>query len=153
METRTVDRRKFLIWLAQGSVATAVIAAVGQVLRFLSYQPPTTTLTILPVGRAEDYAPGALVYVAEAQVYVGRDERGLYAIDAVCTHLGCLVEPADGGGFFCPCHGSHFDGEGRAKTGPATQPLRHLALWWDQERGQLFIDRAKAVEPAARLNL
>ena len=44
----------------------------------------------------------------------------------VCTHLGC-VPLGDGagefGGWFCPCHGSHYDTAGRIRKGPATQNL------------------------------
>ena len=39
----------------------------------------------------------------------------------VCTHLGCvpLGEAGDFGGWFCPCHGSHYDTAGRIRKGPA----------------------------------
>ncbi|XP_003707968.1 cytochrome b-c1 complex subunit Rieske, mitochondrial [Megachile rotundata] len=40
----------------------------------------------------------------------------------ICTHLGCVPVPNAGiipGGFFCPCHGSHFDASGRIRKGPA----------------------------------
>lgn len=39
----------------------------------------------------------------------------------VCTHLGCipLAEAGNYGGFFCPCHGSHYDNSGRIRKGPA----------------------------------
>lgn len=39
----------------------------------------------------------------------------------VCTHLGCVPigESGDFGGWFCPCHGSHYDISGRARKGPA----------------------------------
>ncbi|XP_033328855.1 cytochrome b-c1 complex subunit Rieske, mitochondrial [Megalopta genalis] len=40
----------------------------------------------------------------------------------ICTHLGCIPIPNAGnitGGFYCPCHGSHFDGSGRIRQGPA----------------------------------
>lgn len=39
----------------------------------------------------------------------------------VCTHLGCVPigESGDFGGWFCPCHGSHYDVSGRARKGPA----------------------------------
>ncbi|MDE2791277.1 MAG: ubiquinol-cytochrome c reductase iron-sulfur subunit [Paracoccaceae bacterium] len=44
----------------------------------------------------------------------------------VCTHLGC-VPLGDGagefGGWFCPCHGSHYDTSGRIRKGPAPQNL------------------------------
>ncbi|XP_073959856.1 cytochrome b-c1 complex subunit Rieske, mitochondrial-like [Choristoneura fumiferana] len=40
----------------------------------------------------------------------------------ICTHLGCVPIPNSGdwaGGFYCPCHGSHYDNMGRARKGPA----------------------------------
>merc|ERR1719235_1290125 len=39
----------------------------------------------------------------------------------VCTHLGCvpLSGAGDYGGWFCPCHGSHYDTSGRIRKGPA----------------------------------
>jgi ubiquinol-cytochrome c reductase iron-sulfur subunit len=44
----------------------------------------------------------------------------------VCTHLGCVpLGAAEGenkgefGGYFCPCHGSHYDVAGRIRKGPA----------------------------------
>ncbi|MFQ5533928.1 MAG: ubiquinol-cytochrome c reductase iron-sulfur subunit [Sphingomonadales bacterium] len=43
----------------------------------------------------------------------------------VCTHLGCipLGEQGDFGGWFCPCHGSHYDKSGRIRKGPAPTNL------------------------------
>jgi ubiquinol-cytochrome c reductase iron-sulfur subunit len=48
----------------------------------------------------------------------------------VCTHLGCVpLGAADGevkgdfGGYFCPCHGSHYDTAGRTRKGPAPTNL------------------------------
>jgi ubiquinol-cytochrome c reductase iron-sulfur subunit len=42
-------------------------------------------------------------------------------VTGVCTHLGCVPigESGDFGGWFCPCHGSHYDISGRARKGPA----------------------------------
>jgi len=43
----------------------------------------------------------------------------------VCTHLGCipLGEKGDYNGWFCPCHGSHYDTSGRVRKGPAPNNL------------------------------
>lgn len=43
----------------------------------------------------------------------------------VCTHLGCvpLDQRGDFGGWFCPCHGSHYDISGRIRKGPAPRNL------------------------------
>jgi ubiquinol-cytochrome c reductase iron-sulfur subunit len=49
----------------------------------------------------------------------------------VCTHLGCVpLGAAEGenrgefGGYFCPCHGSHYDTAGRIRKGPAPKNLQ-----------------------------
>lgn len=50
-----------------------------------------------------------------------QDPKWLIVI-GVCTHLGCVPIANVGdfpGGYYCPCHGSHFDGSGRARKGPA----------------------------------
>jgi ubiquinol-cytochrome c reductase iron-sulfur subunit len=43
----------------------------------------------------------------------------------VCTHLGCvpLGDKGDYKGWFCPCHGSHYDSSGRIRKGPAPTNL------------------------------
>lgn len=43
----------------------------------------------------------------------------------VCTHLGCIPisDKGDYQGFFCPCHGSHYDNAGRIRKGPAPKNL------------------------------
>jgi len=43
----------------------------------------------------------------------------------VCTHLGCVPigQAGDFDGWFCPCHGSHYDSAGRIRKGPAPQNL------------------------------
>lgn len=55
------------------------------------------------------------------------DEAGEWLVMmGVCTHLGC-VPLGDGagefGGWFCPCHGSHYDTSGRIRKGPAPRNL------------------------------
>jgi ubiquinol-cytochrome c reductase iron-sulfur subunit len=48
----------------------------------------------------------------------------------ICTHLGCIPlgqkagdRKGDFGGWFCPCHGSHYDTSGRIRVGPAPRNL------------------------------
>ena len=60
-------------------------------------------------------------------------EGGKYLVQmGICTHLGCvpLGEQGDYGGWFCPCHGSHYDTAGRIRKGPAPENLHipELAL-------------------------
>ena len=54
------------------------------------------------------------------------DEAGEWLVMVgVCTHLGCvpLGDAGDFGGWFCPCHGSHYDTAGRIRRGPAPRNL------------------------------
>lgn len=49
-----------------------------------------------------------------------KDPKWLVVI-GVCTHLGCvpIANSGDYQGFYCPCHGSHYDLSGRIRKGPA----------------------------------
>ncbi|MXO82005.1 ubiquinol-cytochrome c reductase iron-sulfur subunit [Altererythrobacter aestiaquae] len=56
--------------------------------------------------------------------------RDILVTMGVCTHLGCVpLGAAEGevkgeyGGYFCPCHGSHYDTAGRIRKGPAPTNL------------------------------
>jgi ubiquinol-cytochrome c reductase iron-sulfur subunit len=55
------------------------------------------------------------------------DEAGEWLVMiGVCTHLGCVPignNSGDFDGWFCPCHGSHYDTAGRIRKGPAPQNL------------------------------
>jgi ubiquinol-cytochrome c reductase iron-sulfur subunit len=61
----------------------------------------------------------------------GRVQRDNWLVVlGVCTHLGCVPlgqKPTDArgnfGGWFCPCHGSHYDTSGRIRLGPAPANL------------------------------
>ncbi len=55
------------------------------------------------------------------------DEKGEWLVMmGVCTHLGCVPlgnGAGEFGGWFCPCHGSHYDTAGRIRKGPAPENL------------------------------
>ncbi|MCY4542263.1 MAG: ubiquinol-cytochrome c reductase iron-sulfur subunit [Rhodobacteraceae bacterium] len=55
------------------------------------------------------------------------DEEGTWLVMVgVCSHLGCVPlgdEAGDYGGWFCPCHGSHYDTSGRIRRGPAPENM------------------------------
>jgi len=56
---------------------------------------------------------------------VKADKPEWLIVVGICTHLGCipLVKMGDYGGWFCPCHGSHYDTAGRIRKGPAPANL------------------------------
>ena len=64
------------------------------------------------------------------------DEAGEWLVMiGVCTHLGCvpLGNAGDFGGWFCPCHGSHYDTAGRIRKGPAPENLLIPVAVFDDE--------------------
>jgi ubiquinol-cytochrome c reductase iron-sulfur subunit len=78
-------------------------------------QARTVDVATLPDPQADD----ARVQKPEWLIMVG-----------VCTHLGCVPmgqkasdSKGDYGGWFCPCHGSHYDTSGRIRKGPAPANL------------------------------
>lgn len=52
-------------------------------------------------------------------------DGALVVMMGVCTHLGCVpnMDGGDFGGWYCPCHGSHYDVAGRIRKGPAPENL------------------------------
>uniref|UniRef100_A0A060T8N4 Cytochrome b-c1 complex subunit Rieske, mitochondrial n=1 Tax=Blastobotrys adeninivorans TaxID=409370 RepID=A0A060T8N4_BLAAD len=54
----------------------------------------------------------------------------------ICTHLGCVPigESGDYGGWFCPCHGSHYDISGRIRKGPAPLNLEIPDYQFEDEK-------------------
>lgn len=78
-------------------------------------------------AKADDDDPDLVDPAADAS-RVKRDEWLI--VIGVCTHLGCIPlgqKPSDPlgdwGGWFCPCHGSHYDTAGRIRKGPAPKNL------------------------------
>ena len=70
------------------------------------------------------------------------DEAGEWLVMmGVCTHLGCVPlgdGAGDFGGWFCPCHGSHYDTSGRIRKGPAPRNLDiPVAEFVDETTSQL----------------
>ena len=63
-------------------------------------------------------------------VRVKKEHDNWLVLVGVCTHLGCIPKgqslgdsKGDYGGWFCPCHGSHYDTSGRIRKGPAPKNL------------------------------
>ena len=76
-----------------------------------------------PVARNDNIAADAPADDLSRSAGEGR-ENWIVMIGS-CTHLGCvpLGQAGDFGGWFCPCHGSHYDTAGRIRTGPAPTNL------------------------------
>jgi cytochrome b6-f complex iron-sulfur subunit len=101
------------------------------------------------VGPPGDYPPGRVEtkYKEQFGVWivhgVYRGQRQIYALRAVCTHLGCItIWQETEQKFKCPCHGSGFYPDGLNFEGPAPRPLERCAIRLADD-GQLEVDRSK----------
>jgi ubiquinol-cytochrome c reductase iron-sulfur subunit len=80
-----------------------------------------------PIARNEGL-PGQVPATDDNRTKEGHDKW--LVLIGICTHLGCIPKgqtiadsKGDYGGWFCPCHGSHYDTSGRIRKGPAPQNL------------------------------
>ena len=137
-------RRDFLglaaVWAAAVALAMATIGALR--LPMPSVFPESSSKVKL--GPPDRFAVGSSTYFPQHQLWLFRGEEGFYAISAVCTHLGCVVERDDEGQFICPCHGSAFDDVGRVKAGPAPKGLVWVEMGVTPE-GELTADTLKEI--------
>lgn len=76
-----------------------------------------------PVARNANIAAEA--QATDVDRSAGEGKENWIVMIGSCTHLGCvpLGQAGDFGGWFCPCHGSHYDTAGRIRKGPAPQNL------------------------------
>ncbi|MEO4001365.1 ubiquinol-cytochrome c reductase iron-sulfur subunit [Mesorhizobium sp. CAU 1732] len=76
-----------------------------------------------PVARNDNLAADA--QATDIDRSAGEGKENWIVMIGSCTHLGCvpLGQAGDFGGWFCPCHGSHYDTAGRIRTGPAPENL------------------------------
>ena len=119
--------------LAESSVEVDVAAIQpGQAIKAVFRKQPLfiRRLTAAEVEAANAVPSGDL---RDVQTLAERTKEGhedLLVTMGVCTHLGCVpLGAAEGenkgeyGGYFCPCHGSHYDTAGRIRKGPAPTNL------------------------------
>jgi cytochrome b6-f complex iron-sulfur subunit len=104
------------------------------------FQPPST----FKAGLLSDYAIGEVSekYKQEYRVWIVREDEGIYAIFAKCTHLGCTPRwLATENKFKCPCHGSGFYKDGLNFEGPAPRPLDRFKISLAED-GRLVVDKS-----------
>jgi Rieske Fe-S protein len=91
-----------------------------------------------------------LIDASSTRIFLCRDDRGIYAVDAACTHLGCDVKFVDPtSGFRCDCHGATFDFNGEKETAPAPKPMTHY-LVCATTSGTLVVDTEQPVPATVR---
>jgi Rieske Fe-S protein len=70
--------------------------------------------------------------------FLVRRGAALFAVSAICTHRKCKLETKPDRTFYCPCHGSTFDPDGKVTEGPAQRDLPVFEVSTD-EKGNLLV--------------
>ncbi|NJL83504.1 MAG: cytochrome b6-f complex iron-sulfur subunit [Chloroflexaceae bacterium] len=136
-----MGRRQFMNLLTFGSITGVALGALYPVVKY--FIPPSSGGTgggvtakdalgndVIISRFLEEHKPGDRVLAqglkGDPTYIVVTEERAIaeYGLNAVCTHLGCVV-PWNGSEnkFMCPCHGSQYDSTGKVVRGPAPQSL------------------------------
>jgi len=123
------DRRSFLNLSLFISFAVAIGGALYPIIKYLLPADSTkgteggetffVSADEVPVGSAK-----LVRYKNRPTIIIRPKENEVYALSAVCTHLGCIVKwHEDAKELLCPCHAARFDLYGNVLGGPAPKPL------------------------------
>ena len=150
-DVKSEGRRRFLVNVGNaGLVGGTALGTVG-LFAFANLPVFNEPSPVHKLGRPADFPRGSRRFLQGPRVFVMADERGLYAVSAVCSHLGCIVRD-EATGFACPCHGSRHDSEGHVTAGPAPRPLTFVKLSLGVN-GAVYADLSQAVTTDARLEV
>lgn len=139
-----ITRRDFSERLAFGSFWAATAASVLGMLKLLKPAVMPDASTRVKLGYPDELPAGTTKYLAEQKLYVFSQEDGIHAISGVCPHLGCIVQKAGDDHFECPCHGSKFNAQGDAFSGPSPSGLAWVEIR-QAPNGALYADTAVSV--------
>lgn len=147
-ESKAADptRRKAFVQIGVGSICAACAGASVFGYEFLAPNVLYEPSPIVNAGKPDQYPVGSVTQDLQSGIYIVHATEGLYAMSAVCTHLGCLTAwKPELDMVACPCHGSKFRRDGSKIEGPAPRPLRWLKASLSDE-GDLLVDRSEELE-------
>jgi len=134
MHVDRMNRRQFLIF----SVAAVVTGCKG-----IGEKDTSATIAhgerVVNAGSVSNYTADGLYDAFRDQgFFIVRNGEKLCALSSFCTHRRCKLAAEADRSFYCPCHGSTFDPNGKVKEGPARRDLPALPVVTD-EKGQLLV--------------
>lgn len=143
-----MSRRGFFSWAAVAWVGftAAIGGCVTAMGRFMFpnvlFEPPTN----FKAGFPQDFGSGIVDtrFVDKYGVWIVNNEGRIYALIAICTHLGCppaWLETQNK--FKCPCHGSGYYKDGVNFEGPTPRPLERARIFISPDDGQIVVDKAQ----------
>jgi len=146
LEVDGVTRRSTLKWMTVAWIGftAATVAGLTATMRFMFpnvlFEPPTR----FKAGDPSTYSLGVDERWKEKYgVWIVRSTETIYALVAVCVHLGCTPNwLAAQNKFKCPCHGSGYYISGINFEGPAPRPLERAEITLSPDDGQIVVDKA-----------
>jgi Rieske Fe-S protein len=122
-----IRRRDFLI------LAASVLAGSTAVRAYPAGE------RVVDVGPASKYAKDGVYAAFESQgFFIVRKGNQLFALSAFCTHRKCKLAAQSDRSFYCRCHGSTFDPNGKVTEGPAKRDLLPLSVTVN-DKGNLLV--------------
>ena len=128
-----VNRRTFLVLSA---AFAAGCATQPSNVNFSSRNNPERVANAGPAGQY--LADGVYTRFRDLGFFIVRRGANLFALSAICTHRKCKLDAEPDKTFYCPCHGSTFDADGKVTEGPARRNLPVFELSTD-EYGDLLV--------------
>ena len=112
-----MDRRTFLIL---GATFTAGCVSTPDGIALSSSE----SNRVIDIGPAGQYlADGVYTRFRDRGFFIVRRGVNLFALSAICTHRKCRLDAEPDRTFYCPCHDSTFDPDGKVTLGPAKRNL------------------------------
>ena len=94
---------------------------------------------VVNAGPAAQYlADGVYARYRDLGFFIVRRGAKLVAMSAICTHRQCKLDAEPDKTFYCPCHGSTFDADGKVTEGPARRDLPVFTVSTN-EKGELLV--------------
>lgn len=122
------SRRRFLVRVGGTAAAGCLLATLGACDDDEGQSPATGTIA---GGNVKDLAKNSLKLLPGKKLILGRDDAGVYAMTAICTHDQCDISSSgkvSHDGIECTCHNSRFDKAGKVTNGPAMSNLEHYKV-------------------------
>jgi len=149
-----LNRRTFFAKLGLSSLGIAAAGTTAFSYQFLSPNVLFEPSPVINAGKPESYPLDSVTEDVDSGIYIIHSQEGFFALQAICTHLGCLTAwKQELGIIACPCHGSkffvHTDGghrPGDKIEGPAPKPLPWKRMWISED-GDLMVDRSADIPP------
>lgn len=139
------SRKDFLSLAGWGGVLVSIGSSLLAFGRFMFPRVLFEPSPVFKAGYPDEYPVGKvnLRFMQDQRVWIVREKDGIYALLAICTHLGCTPNWLEGEEKFkCPCHGSGFKKDGINFEGPAPRALERVKITVAAD-GQLLIDKSK----------